>query len=346
MESLAGSAQHHTAIVNGTVLISVPALSNVSPSSRVGPGSLCAALMLVALLFPLVPVVVPIPAPHAVCGGCACRLLLARPAPAINDGGPGVVCPGRRGAVTSAFAWRPDRSRCLRGPGVGVIGSPHVLRHSLVYLGRPCARRPGGRRAARPRPPRSRGRSIDQGRLRPGTPRTMWTGGATPAEQHASPAVKTSNPCLPPRDAQGAVGGIRAWGRIWAAGPAHLRPYSHSRRSRIRTAKSLPRTAQHESAEPTARHRARLPPTVTAPQSPSHSRPEYAQPTLTRASRAALVHRNRSDKPTDAGPKLSPRTQQSGLRPSARRAASPPPRRRHERPIFDLPTSLLRNAQK
>ena len=124
MESLEGSAQHHTAIVNGTVLISVPALSNVSPSSRVGPGSLCAALMLVALLFPLVPVVVPIPAPHAVCGGCACRLLLARPAPAINDGGPGVVCPGRRGAVTSAFARRPDRSRCLRGPGVGVRQPP------------------------------------------------------------------------------------------------------------------------------------------------------------------------------------------------------------------------------
>ncbi len=250
MESLEGSAQHHTAIVNGTVLISVPALSNVSTSSWVGPGSLCAALMLVALLFPLVPVVVPIPAPHAVCGGCACRLLLARPAPAINDGGPGVVCPGRRGAVTSAFARRPDRSRCLRGPGVGVIGSPHVLRHGLVYLGRPCARRPGGRRAARPRPPRSRGRSSTR------------------------------------------IGGTHR-----------------------------PRPG------PTPTDRDRAP--ITEPLAP----PEYAQPTLTRASRAALVHRNRSDKPTDAGPKLSPRTQQSGLRPSARRAASPPPRRRHERPI-------------
>lgn len=181
--------------------------------------------------------------------------------------------------------------------------------------------------------PRSRGRSIDQGRLRPGTPRTTWTGGATPAEQHASPAVKTSNPCLPPRDAQGAVGGIRAWGENpgrRASSPVTVLPFTAIAHP---DAKSLPRTAQHESAEPTARHRARLPPTVTAPQSPSQSRPEYAQPTVTRASRAVLVHRDRSDKPTDAGPKLSPRTQQSGLRPSARRAASPPPRRSHERQI-------------
>ncbi len=36
----------------------------------------------------------------------------------------GGVCPGRRGAVRSVFVWRLDRSRCLRGPGVGVIGSP------------------------------------------------------------------------------------------------------------------------------------------------------------------------------------------------------------------------------
>ena len=184
--------------------------------------------------------------------------------------------------------------------------------------------------------PRSRGRSIDQGRLRPGTPRTTWTGGATPAEQHASPAVKTSNPCLPPRDAQGAVGGIRAWGENpgrRASSPVTVLPFTAIAHP---DAKSLPRTAQHESAEPTARHRARLPPTVTAPQSPSQSRPEYAQPTVTRASRAVLVHRDRSDKPTDAGPKLSPRTQQSGLRPSARRAASPPPRRSHERQISTL----------
>ena len=34
----------------------------------------------------------------------------------------------------------------------------------------------------------------------------------TPAEQDTGPAVKTSNPRLSPRDAQRAVGGIRAWG--------------------------------------------------------------------------------------------------------------------------------------
>ena len=206
MESLEGSAQHHTAIVNGTVLISVPALSNVSTSSWVGPGSLCAALMLVALLFPLVPVVVPIPAPHAVCGGCACRLLLARPAPAINDGGPGVVCAGRRGAVTSAFAWRLDRSRCLRDPGVGVIGSPHVLRHSLVYLGRPCARRPGGRRAARPRPPRSRGRSSTR---IGGTHRSPP--GPTPTDRDRAPITEPVATRVRPADAdQGVARGARA----------------------------------------------------------------------------------------------------------------------------------------
>ena len=59
----------------------------------------------------------------------------------------------------------------------------------------------------------------------------------TPAEQDTGPAVKTSNPRLSPRDAQRAVGGIRAWGRIPAAGPAHLRLYSDSRRLRTRTAK-------------------------------------------------------------------------------------------------------------
>lgn len=47
-------------------------------------------------------------------------------------------------------------------------------------------------------------------------------GGVTPIEQDTGPAVKTSSPCLPPRDAQCAVGGIRAWGEIPAAGPANF----------------------------------------------------------------------------------------------------------------------------
>ena len=162
----------------------------------------------------------------------------------------------------------------------------------------------------------------------------MWTGGATPAEQHASPAVKTSNPCLPPRDAQGAVGGIRAWGENLgrrAGSPATVLPFTaiaHPNRKEFASDCSTRIGGTHRSPPgPTPTDRDRAP--ITEPLAP----PEYAQPTLTRASRAALVHRNRSDKPTDAGPKLSPRTQQSGLRPSARRAASPPPRRSHERPI-------------
>ena len=157
---------------------------------------------------------------------------------------------GSAGSRNIRVRTAPGSLSVFTGPGRRRHGSPHVLRHGLVYLGRPCARRPGGRRAARPRPPRSRGRSSTR------------------------------------------IGGTHR-----------------------------PRPG------PTPTDRDRAP--ITEPVAP----PEYAQPTLTRASRAALVHRDRSDKPTDAGPKLSPRTQQSGLRPSARRAASPPPRRRHERPI-------------
>lgn len=39
-------------------------------------------------------------------------------------------------------------------------------------------------------------------------------GGVMPVEQYAGPAVKTSNPGLAPRGAEGAVGGFRAWVRI------------------------------------------------------------------------------------------------------------------------------------
>jgi hypothetical protein len=41
--------------------------------------------------------------------------------------------------------------------------------------------------------------------------RDHWAGGMTHPEVGTGPAVKTSNPCLPPRDAGCAVGGMRTW---------------------------------------------------------------------------------------------------------------------------------------
>ena len=72
-------------------------------------------------------------------------------------------------------------------------------------------------------------------------------GGVTPVEQYTGPAVKTSNPGLAPRGAERAVGGIRAWGENPAAGPAHLRLYSHWRRLRERISK-VARTSPRASA--------------------------------------------------------------------------------------------------
>jgi hypothetical protein len=44
-----------------------------------------------------------------------------------------------------------------------------------------------------------------------GLGRGHQAGGVTPVERDAGPAGKTSNPRLPPRDAERAVGGIQAW---------------------------------------------------------------------------------------------------------------------------------------
>lgn len=71
-------------------------------------------------------------------------------------------------------------------------------------------------------------------------------GGVMPVEQYAGPAVKTSNPGLAPRGAEGAVGGFRAWGENPAAGPAHPRLYSHWRPLRAgisKVARTSPRAA-------------------------------------------------------------------------------------------------------
>ena len=80
------------------------------------------------------------------------------------------------------------------------------------------------------------------GRTPPGS------GGVTPVEQYAGPAVKTSNPSLAPRGAERAVGGIRAWGENPAAGASSPRLYSHSRRLRARISKVARTFRAHQQA--------------------------------------------------------------------------------------------------
>jgi hypothetical protein len=88
----------------------------------------------------------------------------------------------------------------------------------------------------------------------------------TPAEQDAGPAVKTSDPRLSPRDAQCAVGGIRAWGENpgrRASSPTTVLPFAALA---YPDRKKFARTPPHELVDPPPRrHRARLPPTMTAP---------------------------------------------------------------------------------
>jgi hypothetical protein len=80
----------------------------------------------------------------------------------------------------------------------------------------------------------------------------------------ASPAVKTSNPGLPPRDALCAVGGIRAWGEIPAAGPARLRLYSHLERLHAWSSKTLARTFRGDRRTPRSADDAGRTPTASA----------------------------------------------------------------------------------
>jgi hypothetical protein len=78
----------------------------------------------------------------------------------------------------------------------------------------PLSGPPGGKRARTP------------GRYRVARKQAGWLGCAR-GSAPTGPAVKTSNPCLSPRGADRAVGGIRTGLRILAAGPAVLRPYSY-----------------------------------------------------------------------------------------------------------------------
>jgi hypothetical protein len=70
-------------------------------------------------------------------------------------------------------------------------------------------------------------------------------GGVTPVEQATSPAVKTSSPRLPPRDAERAVGGIRAWGENpgrRASSPTTVLPFRVLAHPNLaKSARTLPR---------------------------------------------------------------------------------------------------------
>ena len=194
--------------------------------------------------------------------------------------------------------------------------------------------------------PRSRGRSIDQGRLRPGTPRTTWTGGATPAEQHASPAVKTSNPCLPPRDAQGAVGGIRAWGENpgrRASSPVTVLPLHGDRapgRKKFASDCSTRIGGTHRPPPgPTPTDRDRAP--ITEPVA-TRVRPADGDQGVARGARAPRserqAHRRGSQALAADATIRSPALRSTGCL----SAATQKPREAN----LHLPTSLLRNAQK
>jgi hypothetical protein len=89
-------------------------------------------------------------------------------------------------------------------------------------------------------------------------------GGVTPVEQATGPAVKTSSPCLPPRDAERAVGGIRAWGENPGRRASSLTTVLPFGCLRTRTSKSLRGRSFRLSAHVAASRRRPLP-TTPAP---------------------------------------------------------------------------------
>ena len=101
---------------------------------------------------------------------------------------PGVNC--RRSPPRPAIARQlASPTRCL----IGLRPRCHVRAFPSLHVGGA-----GGKRA------RTSARSS-------GLRRSHRAGGITPIRDRTSPAVKTSNPCLTPRGARSAVGGIRAW---------------------------------------------------------------------------------------------------------------------------------------
>jgi hypothetical protein len=159
--------------------------------------------------------------------------------------------------------------------------------------------------------PRARKRARTPARPT-GLGRAHRAGGGTPAEQHTGPAVKTSGPRLPPRDAKRAVGGIRAWGENpgrRASSPTTVLPFWTFACADL---KSL-------SARTSPRASANSPPTPAGPNSHGEPAPGSSNETTIRAERNANRD-TRSEK----------RTRHNASRP--REACSPPESSERDRP--------------
>jgi len=116
---------------------------------------------------------------------------------------------GRRPQKKPAATRAHEPTRRGDGPPDRVVRAS--CRHAFLSL---CSDRARGRGT-------TPARSIELGR-------GHRDGRATPIEQNTGPAVKTSSPCLPPRDALCAVGGIRAWGENpgrRASSPTTVHPF-------------------------------------------------------------------------------------------------------------------------
>ena len=177
--------------------------------------------------------------------------------------------------------------------------------------------------------PRARKRARTPARST-GLGRGHRAGGVTPLEQDTGPAVKTSGPRLPPRDTTAPSMAFRHGVRIPAAGPAHLRLYSHSGRLRARTSKLSARTSPRASANPASPAGPELP--TAMPPRDHRTRPRSAQSAMPiripvqRNARAAdpwalRAAHSHCDQKRQA---LRPRQ-----RPSPRSSWTSPPLRRH-----------------
>ena len=133
-------------------------------------------------------------------------------------------------------------------------------------------------------------------------------GGVTPVEQATGPAVKTSSPCLPPRDAERAVGGIRAWGENPGRRASSLTTVLPFGCFRTRTSKSLRGPSLRPWAHTAASRRRPLPTTPA----PARLRADLERV----ARRIAIARANGNPK---ARPMLNPRQHR------------PPPEKRPER---------------
>jgi hypothetical protein len=103
---------------------------------------------------------------------------------------------GARSGVAGHRSPRKPAATRDRGPTRRADVLPYPVASAYPRLPIPLLEPRAGKRA------RTRAHGLGRGHQ---------AGGVTPVERDAGPAGKTSNPRLPPRDAERAVGGIQAW---------------------------------------------------------------------------------------------------------------------------------------